>query len=495
MILDLGVYLSYSVRLIHFPKAFWLSGVVVVDNSTAFVKGLADLIRYYLIKRCLDQKYQELRNRKDGVGLAAGMYIASLTNCFAYYHRNCKAKKVKCGEEKPRCSNCDKNGEDVCDYSIRLNWNSNLGKRRGPETPDQSDPGTPGSTSSGVLPGMGTMSFAIETGRSVPSLARSSSHMTTHSTASFLSQLDSHPRSGSPTPTASSFTIDAASPHLSTPPPTFVVRQTSPYARPSGPNPTNPAKRPRHGSISEPILRNGSGYELTSAPMQSQIPQFTNPYTNEPLDPCLYTDNAITVTNEDTMPPPNSGRGSTSLSVDSSRKMSVAYDPDDDPRRMSVNSLLIKEESEAKTRPSVSRYDSDDRMQFYGIDRGLPDFDVPRNIDRTVLDVTTPIMTHTETERRDSSTEFGFSSTANSVAGYTHNLQVRISKNLLPLPDVLLNNPMNLMYFHFFIEHTARILVPHDCPANPFKIILPQSMLLHEITWYALTTCSGCQRQ
>ena len=388
---------------------------------------------------------------------------------------------MKCGEEKPRCSNCDKNGEEVCDYSIRLNWNSNLGKRRGPETPDQSDPSTPGSTSSGMLPGMGTMSFAIETGRSVPSLARSSSHMTSRSTASILSQLDSHPRSGSSTPTASSFTLDAASPLLSTTPPTFMVGQTSPYARPSGPHPINPAKRPRHGSISEPILRAEPAYDFTSAPMQSQIPHFTNPYTNELLDPSLYADNAIAAVNEDIMPPPSSGRCSTSLSVDDSRKMSVAYDPDDDPRRMSVNSLLIKEESEAKTRPHMSRYDSDDRMQFYGIDRGLPDFDMPRNIDGTVLDVTTPVMTHTETERRDSSTEFGFSSTANSVAGYTHNLQVRISKNLLPLPDVLLNNPMNLMYFHFFIEHTARILVPHDCPANPFKIILPQSMLLFGI--------------
>ena len=36
--------------------------------------------------------------------------------------RACKAKKVKCGEEKPRCQNCDRNGEAVCDYSIRLQW-------------------------------------------------------------------------------------------------------------------------------------------------------------------------------------------------------------------------------------------------------------------------------------------------------------------------------------------------------------------------------------
>jgi hypothetical protein len=33
----------------------------------------------------------------------------------------CKARKVKCGEEKPACTNCTKSGEQ-CDYSIRLNW-------------------------------------------------------------------------------------------------------------------------------------------------------------------------------------------------------------------------------------------------------------------------------------------------------------------------------------------------------------------------------------
>lgn len=33
---------------------------------------------------------------------------------------------------------------------------------------------------------------------------------------------------------------------------------------------------------------------------------------------------------------------------------------------------------------------------------------------------------------------------------------------------------MNLLYFHHFLNHTARILVPHDCSANPFRNILPQ---------------------
>lgn len=402
--------------------------------------------------------------------------------------RQCKAKKVKCGEEKPRCSNCDKNGEDVCDYSIRLNWDSKLSKRKGIEFHEASGQVTPKSSASSTIPGMGTMSFAVDSSRNMPQIFRSHSHSTSRSSGTFLSQVDGHSRSGSPTPTASSFSLEEPSPILSPPPPLFTESPIFSNVRPSGPHPTNSAKRPRHGSVSEPVFGVGAGYGYVSGyspnfmnsyvptynqnnkPSMRELPQFTDPYTHEPLDPILYRED-YSKSNHDTMPPPRSSIAS----QEDNRKMSVPYDPDDDPRRMSVNSLLIKEESEAKQRPAMSRHDSDDRMQFYGIDRGLPDLDIPRNNDQQVLDVTTPVMSHAQTERRDSSTEFGFSSTANSVAGYASNLHVKISKTLLPLPSVLHNNPMNLMYFHFFIEHTARILVPHDCPANPFKIILPQS--------------------
>ncbi|KAJ0158600.1 hypothetical protein CTA2_11248, partial [Colletotrichum tanaceti] len=40
----------------------------------------------------------------------------------------CKARKVKCGEEHPSCTNCQKTGE-TCDYSVRLNWEGRRTKR------------------------------------------------------------------------------------------------------------------------------------------------------------------------------------------------------------------------------------------------------------------------------------------------------------------------------------------------------------------------------
>jgi hypothetical protein len=59
---------------------------------------------------------------------------------------------------------------------------------------------------------------------------------------------------------------------------------------------------------------------------------------------------------------------------------------------------------------------------------------------------------------------------------YAKPVAIRISKSFGVLPPILLQNPMNLLYFHHFLNHTARILVPHDCEQNPFRRILPESV-------------------
>jgi len=56
--------------------------------------------------------------------------------------------------------------------------------------------------------------------------------------------------------------------------------------------------------------------------------------------------------------------------------------------------------------------------------------------------------------------------------------QMSIPRRLDPLPQWLLSNEQNKMYFHHYLKHTARLLVPHDCSENPFKHILPQSVYL-----------------
>lgn len=123
----------------------------------------------------------------------------------------------------------------------------------------------------------------------------------------------------------------------------------------------------------------------------------------------------------------------------------------------------------------------------YGIDRGFPDLDLPHNNDMIALNGVTPTMATVELDRNegdlgndDSYSEFGFGLNAcegfNEGSGYyAKPVTVSISRSFEPLPPTLQENPMNLLYFHHFVNHTARMLVPHDCSENPFKSILPQS--------------------
>ena len=69
------------------------------------------------------------RPKKEGAGEPKKR---SRTGCWP-----CKARKVKCGEEKPSCQNCVKAGE-TCDYSIRLNWG---GRSRKDKDANGADPG------------------------------------------------------------------------------------------------------------------------------------------------------------------------------------------------------------------------------------------------------------------------------------------------------------------------------------------------------------------
>lgn len=163
-------------------------------------------------------------------------------------------------------------------------------------------------------------------------------------------------------------------------------------------------------------------------------------------------------------------------------------------RRLSVKSLL-SEDSPAESgngndnvfpgRLNIGPFNY--QKTTYGIDRGFPDLDLPHNNDMIALNGVTPTMGIAELDRNESDignddlcSEFGFGLSAsegfNEGSGYyTSPVTVSISRSLEPLPPTLQKNPMNLLYFHHFVNHTARMLVPHDCSENPFKSILPQS--------------------
>lgn len=77
---------------------------------------------------------------------------------------------------------------------------------------------------------------------------------------------------------------------------------------------------------------------------------------------------------------------------------------------------------------------------------------------------------------------------------YVKPVQIRIPKSLEPLPPILMENKMNLLYFHHFINHTARILVPHDCEKNPFRQILPEMAVRDENIMNLLLAYSASHR-
>ena len=183
----------------------------------------------------------------------------------------------------------------------------------------------------------------------------------------------------------------------------------------------------------------------------------------------------------------------------------VAPQPPPDLRRLSVSSLLQDSGAETKyTHKSAGVEDkrshrreypimsSVERTTTYGFDTGAPDLDTAKNDDANAIMIFSPPVSRENTlngeSRRPSATEgdfteeLGFGSRARDMAFepggyYAKPVPIKIPQALEPLPSTLLENKMNLLYFHHFLNHTARILVPHDCEQNPFRIILPESEL------------------
>ena len=192
--------------------------------------------------------------------------------------------------------------------------------------------------------------------------------------------------------------------------------------------------------------------------------------------------------------PSSSSAASDENHARSSAKPSPAVAQDSpDLRRVSVNSLLSNDDETIGESPIeepipsfIHQCTTDAIVQTvpYGLDRGLPDLDLPRNNDLIALDGSSngfdEMVGRPISNGAILAAEFGFGyqrlNTAHDQGNYyAKPVPVMVPRSLEPLPATLLENPMNMLYFHHFLHHTARILVPHDCSENPFKSILPQS--------------------
>ena len=235
----------------------------------------------------------------------------------------------------------------------------------------------------------------------------------------------------------------------------------------------NPTLLQRAGSYGPENMNEGPRVQFHS-------PSFFPSYLTNPLTPAASSasisqdneDRRISVSSllsEDPEPPSSKRTSGSDAPPTSHAFYESANDPVEQapPRRGSLHQRMISY-SETET---------------YGHDRGSPDFDIPRNNDAMAISGMSPsehsdFGSWLETEFEDSSFGFGIASREQVFAKggyYSSPVPIKIPRKLEPLPTTLSENPMNLLYFHHFLNHTARILVPHDCPENPFKTILPKS--------------------
>ena len=138
--------------------------------------------------------------------------------------------------------------------------------------------------------------------------------------------------------------------------------------------------------------------------------------------------------------------------------------------------------------PTTTKHLSSSTL-LYGFDCGQIDTDLPRNNDDEAIkeftgfgpeylrnyDHVLEVELRTDLQYKDIASD-------NGKNYYRRPVSIRLSESLPPLPDLLKTNPMNLMYFHHFINNTARLLVAHDCPENPFRTIIPASKCFSPIS-------------
>lgn len=120
----------------------------------------------------------------------------------------------------------------------------------------------------------------------------------------------------------------------------------------------------------------------------------------------------------------------------------------------------------------------------YGMDCGRPDLDTNQNDDHSAIDINYALSllnprveSLSDTNAPDPPEKEAKTSCLEGFAYYKSSVPINIPRYLSPLPITLVQTPINLMYFHHFLNHTARMLVPHDCDNNPFVTVLPSSEL------------------
>jgi hypothetical protein len=506
------------------------------------------------------------------------------------FRRNCKARKVKCGEEKPRCSNCERLDED-CDYKIRLSWGGRPLKKKLQEN-NGHDPN--GDDQSQFIPGAGQFSLNphfpapqtfVQTNPTngtarKPPVPRAGSgkktSMSNYQTVFAVGEMQAPPPAPvqqtpivTPPPshgshsnghsrnssTASSLSIPPSrvDPQLNVQVPLTQAQQTpperhhahrnsreernpyawnhsltpintnplqspfdeshvrhdhdraffSPYT--PGPGPFSPAHTtspitsfhspPGHHHSSSPDIPHaqphyGSPHEKSyhPPPMMLQSPTKKHKTSTSPIvsppppSPFVYDRNPMTQAPElathniaqalsymnHTIPAMPMGMHDAFMPMPP--VTTVALGNTSGMRRLSVENLLAEPLPLDAFNSYHHQPDPYDKYET----KFMADDHIPYDEmdDEEIEEIT-----------RHEYNDVDFSMLQVNRArkmfqmnpAYVDLPQMSIPRRLDPLPQMLLQNEQNKMYFHHYLKYTARLLVPHDCSENPFKHILPQS--------------------
>ncbi|KAL3963946.1 hypothetical protein ACCO45_000950 [Purpureocillium lilacinum] len=355
----------------------------------------------------------------------------------------CKSRKVKCGEEHPACKNCLKTG-DVCDYSIRLNWEGRRTKRSRPEAPDFD-----GSAQAlGQELWFNTFATATPT-RTLRNPCPRLRHKKRRSTCGELTFVDE-------TPSQAAFAARKRFGDLN-----GLFSVDSPALGTYEASPTQDARHSKAKSFTELRKLDLGEARLSSSPFMTNV-------TASPVVPDLPLTPAASSYSDDIL-------------CQSHWLDKVPLGSPDS--RLSVSSDMVDsgDLSGWYTGPQPLP-EAEDGRRFHGYDLGRRDEDVASNDDDGAISSSPRWDPPASGGRTDS----GY---------YDEAVPILIPWELEPLPDKLRNNKMNLLYFHHFINHTARVLVPyHDADSNPMSRSLPQMAFQNEGLMSLLLAYSAAHR-
>ncbi|KAK6430889.1 hypothetical protein LTR95_012952 [Oleoguttula sp. CCFEE 5521] len=433
------------------------------------------------------------RPKKDG---SAEPKKRSRTGCWP-----CKAKKIRCPEERPACATCVKNGT-TCDYSIRLTWGGRSKK-------DQDDLGA----ESGSFTFVATPeSFATPSSRSAKG---GFEHVFSAQPSPRPQSAPRQPKQERPTSHAGPDAVPGAAPIMSIDPSLQLAKlqdaphdyqaqsgqDLPPYAQLSASvgtpstssTATPPTWSPDHSSKRMKLSPRMPFLGGQPSPPYA-VPRPPSMHDQQSPDSTYYTPHSISSIVNTPATPGSSISTTSPFPPPPPAPMSIQDPPD--LRRLSVKSLL-SDPSDESMRPQHVRSDSHS-SRLYGYDHGLPDLDAPRNDDRGAIGPRSPDLRRTSDARSETSTssaEAEARQMAFEPGGYYDKpVPVRVPRALEPLPFELSDNPMNLLYFHHFLNHTARILVPHDCPENPLRSVLPQMAVRNKHLLHLMLAFSASHR-